>query len=312
MKKDFTPEGYPRSAELVQAAKTLLDERRDVISQMENYVQAGTSSSETFRAIFVDLHEKGKLVSPRGQLVREIENYTYVLPPRVRFQSFESRKFNLSYVKKEFLWYLKGDKFDTSIGEHAKMWNDLVNDDGSINSNYGQYIFSGEKNQFDNVVKELRRDKDSRRASMAILSKEHLLSETKDVPCTYALNFRIRDGKLNMSVAMRSQDAVFGMTNDAPCFSFVHEMVLNALRETYPDLRYGDYFHYANSFHVYERHFGLLDKIVSGDRYIGVDCPEISGFKEATFLRRYAGMSSNDRAREEIPEDYKFTKWLIA
>lgn len=261
-----------------------------------------TNSKTIFSRIFFDLEEKGIEVSPRGQLIKEIENYKYELPPYVRFCNFKDRKLSISYLKKEFLWYLKGDKFDTSIAEHAKMWKSIINEDGSINSNYGQYFF-GEEKQFDVVVETLKKDKDSRRAAIVLLNKYHLNSKTNDVPCTYALSFRIRDNKLNMTVHMRSQDSIFGMGNDAPAFSFIHEMTLNALREFYPDLRYGIYTHFADSFHVYEKHFKMMEDMINGE-YDEVDCPPISGPEEVKFLRALDFKS--------VPENYLFTKWLIS
>ncbi len=259
-----------------------------------------SSSGEEFRNIFIDVSKKGKLVQPRGQKVLEIENYSYELSPYVRFQNFKSRNLKLSYIKSEFLWYLKGDKYDTSIVEKAKMWKELVNSDGSINSNYGAYIFTN--GQFDSVVKTLLDDKDSRRGSIMILSDSHLLSETKDVPCTYALNFRIRDDKLNMTVRMRSQDCVFGMANDAPAFSFIQEMMLNVLKQKYTDLVCGNYHHSADSFHVYERHFEMMEKIASGDEYVDVECPKMSGNDEVSFIR--------NKDFSIIPENYAFARWL--
>ena len=275
-------------------------------------------ASKVFTDIFRNLVRRGNFVSPRGQLVIEVENFSYSLPPFVRFCNFECRKLNLDYVKQEFLWYLKGNKFDQSILEKASMWKNLVNDDGSINSNYGQYVF-GDQKQFDDVVKTLIADKDSRRASIVILADRHLKMLTKDVPCTYSLNFRIRDNFLNMSVHMRSQDAIFGMGNDAPAFSMIHEMMLNTLRGTYPELKYGNYFHIADSFHVYERHFEMLNKLTGYEKVDGgftrrekarlssyqtVLCPAMSGPNEVEFMR-HGDFSS-------IPNDFRFTKWLVS
>lgn len=286
---------------------------------------------DVFKEIFSRLVLEGKFVSPRGQRVLEVENFQYVLKPYQRFQSFNCRKFNLNYVKDELLWYLKGERYDVSIAEKAKIWKEIINKDGSINSNYGQYIFPPRVfggGQFDNVIKTLTDDKDSRRASMMILNRDHLLSVTKDVPCTYALNFRIRAGmrcpnQLNMTVHMRSQDAVFGMGNDAPAFSFIHEMVLMALREKYPDLQYGDYCHFADSFHVYERHFKMIQTItgyaIDGDHleasemqdssFTKIECPKISGPEEVRLLRRIA---TNMDEEQWFGPDFQFTKWLLA
>lgn len=275
----------------------------------------GSETEDTFRQIFYKLMLEGKFVSPRGQLVLEAENFHYELPPFVRFQSFKQRKFNLNYVKDELLWYLKGDRYDLSICEKAKIWKGIVNEDGSINSNYGQYLFTG--GQFDRAVRTLIDDKDSRRASMMILQPEHLLGETKDVPCTYALNFRIRENALNMTVHMRSQDAIFGMGNDAPAFSFIHELLLNVLRQTYPDLKCGSYHQFVDSFHVYERHFDMIQSITQvalddnhydGPAYEGfveIDCPRISGPAEAVWI-----LSEIYRTKR-APEHYKFARWLL-
>lgn len=254
-----------------------------------------------FIQIYQDLATKSKYVSPRGSLVKEIENYSYTLPAYTRFANFESRKLNIEYIKKEFLWYLRGDKYDKSIIEHAKIWKDMINEDGSIYSNYGQYIFD-EINQFDNVVNTLKNDKESRRASIIILSKEHLFHGVMDFPCTYSINFRIRDNYLNMTVRMRSQDAIYGLGNDAPCFSFIHEMMYCTMKAIYPELQYGEYHHSADSFHIYSRHFEMLDKIVAGDKYEHLTIPCISGADEVQYLRNLNFI--------DIPPNYLFTKWL--
>jgi thymidylate synthase len=252
--------------------------------------------------IYKDLLRQGKEVCPRGLKILEIENYNYCLPPYTRFIAFEARKLNVDYIKKEFLWYLAGNKFDTTITNHAKMWKGLVNKDGSINSNYGSYIW-GEIKQFDNVVKILTDDKDSRRASIVILNQSHLLSDTHDVPCTYSINFRIRENKLNMTVRMRSQDAIYGMGNDVPCFSFIHEMMYHMLHEVYHDLGYGLYYHSCDSFHIYEKHFKMLKSIVNQGEWEPVTCPKMLNADEVRFIR---GLDFS-----RVPSEYLFTQWLI-
>jgi len=260
-----------------------------------------------FLEIYTEIMHNGKEFSPRGLLIKEIENAHYILPPYIRFANFTARKLSLKYIKREFLWYLKGDRYDTSITEHANMWRGLVNIDGSINSNYGQYI----NKQFDNVIKTLQSDKDSRRASIMILSAEHLLSETNDYPCTYALNFRIRDNRLNMTVHMRSQDAVFGMGNDAPAFSMIQEMIYVTLRDTYPELVMGNYHHFADSLHVYERHFEMMNNILAAPSDFSViECPRISSKAEVDFLRSDNMQLALDK-KYKIPDDYQFAKWLL-
>lgn len=259
-------------------------------------------SAEFFHDIYIRLWSCGKQCSPRGMKVVEVENFMYNLPPYVRFTNFSSRNMNLSYLKREFLWYLRGDQFDLSICDHAQIWKNIVTPQGLINSNYGHYIFN--LGGFDWVVEELSQDKDSRRASITILNRSHLVPGNKDVPCTYSLNFRIRDNELNMTVHMRSQDAIFGMTNDAACFSLIHEMMYVTMRETYPELQYGIYTHVVDSFHVYERHFGMMEKLAKGDDYVSVNCPKISSKAEVDFLK------SGKAGLEPAPAEFAFTHWL--
>ena len=258
------------------------------------------SEEDAFRQIFTDLKKNGKMIKSRDDglspKVIELENYTYTLPPYGRWCNFDARKINVDYVKHEFLWYLRGDAYDLEILDHAAMWKTLVNTSppiNTINSNYGQYIFGAAENRenrstlFDYVINTLKKDPNSRRASMTILSRNHLLSRTNDYPCTYALNFRIRENQLKMSVHMRSQDAVFGMGNDAPCFSFIQEMVYAALLDEYPELLMGEYHHICDSLHVYEKHFEVMEKIADGSPYITVNCPQISCSAENDFLRTF-------------------------
>ena len=259
--------------------------------------------AEQWRRIYRRLKSEGKPCAPRGLQILEAENFSYALEPYVRFPNFEARHLNLKYIREEFQWYLGGDPYDLGILEHASIWRNLVLR-GRLNSNYGLYVFR--KGGLDWVVAELQRDKDSRRACITILDETHLKAETLDVPCTAYMNFRIRNNKLNMSVHMRSQDAIYGMTNDAPAFSFIHEMLYVTLRDTcYPDLQMGGYHHTADSFHVYERHFKMLDELCKDDaKFTPLEAPRIKNAEEVEYLRSCKWMA------ESSPYEFEFTEWL--
>ena len=264
-----------------------------------------SSQKEVFQDIYRRIHQQGHIVDSRSSglspKVIEVENFNYVLPPYVRFPSFAPRNLSISYIKEEFKWYLKGDLYDLSICDKAAIWKSIVYQD-KLNSNYGYYAFQREGG-FSWCLDELAREKYSRRAYITILDHTHLVPETKDVPCTECLGFRIRDNHLNMSVRMRSQDMIYGFGNDAPAFSFIHEMIYNALLLVYPDLQLGEYHHVADSAHIYEKHWNLLEKLVDSDvEFNEVEVPRISGPMEVVGLvtGRY-GMSN-------LP----FSKWLVS
>jgi thymidylate synthase len=222
----------------------------------------------------------GPDVEMRGQLCRNVANAALVLDARSPIlTNFRARKFSLDYAKREWLWYLGADKYDDSICEHAKAWQKLKQPDGSFYSNYGQYIFapnsSPNGSQFEYVIRTLRGDKYSRRASMVLLQPDHLFEANTDLVCTYGINFAIDGDALSMTVMMRSNDIVFGFTNDAFCFSQLYEFVYQVLSTHYAGLVRGYYTHIANSLHVYERHYAMLRQIGStpnGD-YYPIDVP---------------------------------------
>lgn len=250
----------------------------------------------TFRQIYLDLLESGAEVAPRGQRTRELLNYAYTLEPGDRFAAFPSRKLSLPYIKKELAWYLRGDTYDLSICKHAKIWEQCVTG-GQLHSNYGYYLFT--KRGIDYAVDCLRKDPDSRRAVVPILGHQHLFLENRDVPCTVSLGFRVRDGEVLCTVHMRSQDAIYGMGNDVPFFSLVQEMV-----SVYLGLPMGTLTVFVESFHVYERHFELLDKLALDptETQLPIQVPRLEDKYEIEMLR--AGDDSDHALTRP------FTRWL--
>ncbi len=248
----------------------------------------------------------GQEVKPRGQLIRELEDYQLTVSPIYPFMTFKERSYDIEYFKKEMLWKLGADKFDESIKQHAKMWATVQNPDGSFNSNYGQYWF-GEQQGFWHVVKELSKDKDSRQAVIPMLNASHMTPETVDKVCTFGLGFRIRDDRLNMSVQMRSSDQIFGLGTDIPTFSFLFRMVLGALRTTYPDLMVGNLTISAMSSHIYDRHFDMVGRILKAGvtEYVINRMPFVSGMAEVMFLISTKGKY------DKAPPEFLLANWLI-
>ena len=129
------------------------------------------------------------------------------------------------------------------------LYGNASDDHGNVNSNYGYQW--GRNSQLDYVIEKLRRDPDTRQATISIYDgKEHSLYK-HDTPCTYAIQFTIVNDRLNMCVTMRSNDLWFGFCNDQYCFSQLQELVAS---ET--EYEIGSYFHFAHNLHLYERDLG--------------------------------------------------------
>lgn len=165
------------------------------------------------------------------------------------------RNWKLDYAKKEWEWYLSGNKNANEIAKIAKIWYNMMDDKGEVNSNYGYQWMRN--NQLNKIIDKLYNNNLTRQASISIYDGKEIEKYNKDTPCTYAVNFNIVDNKLNMSVMMRSNDLVFGFCVDQFCFSNLQKMVLDKLIEKGLQINIGEYFHFAVDLHVYERHYNL-------------------------------------------------------
>lgn len=168
----------------------------------------------------------------------------YILTPWNRDINLNYRKLNNEYAELEWQWYLSGDKNAKNIAKYAKIWNNCMDKNGDVNSNYGYQWKRGD--QLSYVIQELKSNKESRRASISIYDAKDRTNFENDTPCTYAINFYITENKLNMTVTMRSNDLWYGFCNDQYCFSKLQEMIANEL-----SIKIGTYYHFANNLHIY-------------------------------------------------------------
>ena len=78
------------------------------------------------------------------------------------------REPNKDYIKREIEWYESQSLFVQDIpGETPAIWKSVASNLGIINSNYGWLTYSNDNwNQYNNVLKELNDNPDSRRANM--------------------------------------------------------------------------------------------------------------------------------------------------
>lgn len=210
----------------------------------------------------------GTHTSPRGRQTVEVRNAQFKVWPHQHLDPRVGRNISLDYIRREFLWYMLGDRFDTRIQEYAPIWKTCISHDGGINSNYGQYLF-GEDLPFFGAMQHLLKDQDSRRCWIPILNTQHQLEyDTNDVPCHTGFGFRLipRSGRmplLEMSVHHRSLDMWWGAANDFP-IAFLWQIVAQAyLERNGISCQLGPVIHTSESTHFYERHIAKAEETVN-------------------------------------------------
>jgi thymidylate synthase len=158
------------------------------------------------------------------------------------------RNWSQEYAEAEWQWYLSGDRNIAKLGElYGKVpaiWKRMADKNGNVNSNYG---WQWKRNhQLDLVISMLKDNPETRQATISIYDGKEINDYTNDTPCTYAVQFTILSGKLNMSVVMRSNDLWYGFCNDQYQFSNLQMYVAYQL-----NLPVGTYYHFAHNLHLY-------------------------------------------------------------
>ena len=160
----------------------------------------------------------------------------------------KERNWKLDYAEAEWQWYLSGDrnikKLGDIYGKIPEIWKRMADENGNVNSNYGwQWIRT---DQLNHVIKLLKNDPNTRQAAISIYDAKEHIKYDYDTPCTYAVQFTIIHGRLDMCVTMRSNDLWYGFCNDQYCFSKLQKMVSNEL-----NIEPGVYYHFAHNMHLY-------------------------------------------------------------
>ena len=199
------------------------------------------NAQEAFEFLYDEISNKG--IDYSG--TKCLHNVGFnILNPLENIVETNWRNWKSNYAEFEWQWYLSENPNAEEISKKAKIWKNCMDEDGNVNSNYGWQWSRG--NQLGYVIDELKRNRESRRASISIYDAKDRHNFDNDTPCTYAINFFIVKNKLNMSVMMRSNDLWYGFCNDQYCFSKLQEMISKELKT-----EVGSYYHFVNNMHIY-------------------------------------------------------------
>lgn len=229
-----------------------------------------TSSSQSLAEAWQDTVKKlldyGRIVSPRDQKTYELPQHTIVFDMNYPVLNIKERKLHVPFLGGEAYWILSGDDTVAGIKDYNRHIVQFSDDGEKFFGAYGPKITA----QLPYVVQALTNDPSTRQAGLTIWRESP--PRTKDVPCTIALFFNLRDGLLNTHVFMRSSDVWLGLPYDAFNFTMVTCQVLKTLNAgQLPGMGYGLGTQYltAVSSHIYEQHVDLAKQCLER-----VDRPE--------------------------------------
>lgn len=191
-------------------------------------------------------------VSPRGMRTKEIVGSVVEVNMQYPVVCCPQRKLGYNFMAAEALWIISGSN---SLDFHPEIRAKLMpySDDGQFMTGaYGPPFIQ----QLRYVVNALTKDRDSRQAVIVIFPRTPM--ETKDVPCTVAMQFMVRHDVLHTNVFMRSSDAWMGLPYDI--FSFTMMSMIVAIAVGIKEM--GRLHITMGSSHLYEKNWAAAQEVI--------------------------------------------------
>ncbi|MBO5005644.1 MAG: dCMP hydroxymethylase [Clostridia bacterium] len=181
------------------------------------------------------------------------------------------RKPNYEYAKREIAWYISMSRNVYDMKPPVpKIWQQVADINGDINSNYGWMIYSKENgSQYYNCLWSLMNDPTTRQAVMIYtrpsMQQDWNKNHMHDFCCTHYVHCFLNkkedsDGyDFIYAVYQRSCDSVFGYNSDVQWHMHVQKQLATDLaKKMEVDIEMKPIIYNCGSLHVYERHFKYL------------------------------------------------------
>ena len=290
--------------------------------------------SDTFNSVYPDLVAEilEQPVTPIGRpgaastetkelhpAIIEVED------PLRRLVTSWNRPVNVAFALAEVLWILTGSNdvemlacYNSNIGNYS--------DDGStFNAAYGHRLrVAHGHDQLIDLIEGLVDDPTSRQGILNIWHPTHdrafhlnenvpdlgtvvTKNSTRDRACNVIGQAMIRDGKLNWTQYMRSNDAIWGVPYNWIQWSHIAEFVANAV-----GVPVGKYVHVANSLHIYGQHWAEASSISYFDLYNALQSRHFPFAVSFHDLSRAARVERTMREEDIYRPDEKLPQALTA
>lgn len=216
-----------------------------------------------WRELMQKIISEGEYVAPRGMETKEILHTNNItVDMRRPVVTSKERRLSYKFMAAEALWMVHGRNDLESLTKFVPRMSDFSDNGQILAGAYGPRI-SG---QIGYVVGCLAKDLDTRQAALTIWTPNP--EPSKDIPCTVAMTFSVRKGRLYQHAFMRSSDAWLGIPYDIFSFTMVGLYVLTLLNYKLPgyDIRPGALTISMTSSHIYMRNVDDAIKILNSPK----------------------------------------------
>ncbi len=215
------------------------------------------------RREFMSFHG-GKIVPGRKSETKEIRPVILTLPnPRNRWVVSRTPVINPAAVLSEVVWILAG-RDDSAF---VNFWNSKLPEfAGKGDTYYGAYGFRMRQgfgvDQLHNAAEALISNPHSRQVCISIWDPRLDLPlingnpRAEDIPCNVMSLLKVRNGRLEWTQIMRSNDMWLGLP-----FNIVQFTMLQEIMASWIGVKVGYYYHFTDSLHIYPDMEGKLSEL---------------------------------------------------
>lgn len=238
----------------------------------DNYVF--NNVSQALPALLDELLRKGDEVGSRAGRTLEMTHLGITLEePWKREILVPHRLPSIAAQIAETMWVISGRDDMEFLSQYLPRAKDFSDDGKTWRAGYGKRLrawprrsgdYSDPIDQLRYVVDLLKEDPLSRQAVMTLWDPQVDTEPGKDIPCNDWITFSSRLGKLDMHVAIRSNDAMWGWSGiNAFEWSSLLEIVAGLLGVQTGSLHFS-----VTSFHLYQQHWEKAGKIVNSSNVV--------------------------------------------
>ncbi|MFT8357759.1 thymidylate synthase [Bifidobacterium aquikefiri] len=218
------------------------------------------NAAQAFVSELAQVRSSESIVTVRGKRTHEILAQSITLQhPTERCITVPGRRNDVFATIAETMWVLAGRNDLRYLSKYLKR-APLFSDDGlTWRGAYGPRLRNWEGvDQLNEIRKLIKKEEHTRRAVGVLFDPAHDFIDTLDVPCNNWLHFLLRDGRLLLNIALRSNDIIWGFSGiNTFEWSVLHEMMafwVNAEvgRETF----------FISSLHLYDDQIEKADHVL--------------------------------------------------
>lgn len=240
----------------------------------------GKTANEVWRkAVDMLLAQKDTLSGRTGDVYEVLHAFISIENPRQKWIYDRIPPISISFALAELVWIMNGEERSEIINYWNPILPKFAGDGDVYYGAYGKRIRSHFGfDQLEKAYYALQNVPESRQVVIQIydVKKDFPIDNgqprSNDIPCNICSLLKVRDGKLEWSQIMRSNDILLGMP-----YNFVQFTSLQEILAGWLGLEVGSYNHYSDSLHLYCRD---INKIGVGQEKEVVNSDTLSVEKE--------------------------------